>query len=37
MTIPAGFDATSAGFLAVMHLALVPAALLPLRAFTPRR
>jgi hypothetical protein len=35
MTIPAGFDATSAAFLATMHLALVPAALLALEALSP--
>jgi Family of unknown function (DUF6069) len=37
MTVPAGFDTTSAFFLAAMHLALVPAGLLALRALDPKR
>ena len=37
MTIPAGFDTTSTLFLATMHLALVPAAVLALGALASHR
>jgi hypothetical protein len=37
MTLPARFDTTSKLFLAAMHLTLIPAALLALRALTPQR
>jgi hypothetical protein len=36
MTLPAGFDATSAASLAVMHLTTIPAALLALATFPSR-
>jgi hypothetical protein len=37
MTVPAGFDTTSTLFLATMHLALVPAAVVALEALASRR
>jgi hypothetical protein len=37
MTVPARFDTTSTLFLATMHVALIPAVLLALRALTSHR